>query len=229
MADSYDTDGHPEEGEISRSFEGTSSPPPDSSSETFRYEKTTLTLDDLDPDDWDITERQASLPHHYSPQQLLSLGMPAEGYWKMTLDLFDPYWVDPAITWAGRAAEGVLFMEDIVRNTIDGPWISELSKAAYEHVAPLPTLRHVFVTNIINRDTRPDVRRLVTGHDLQLFESGTPKYQAMLGTRIGKIVTYLVLGAFDRGTRSISRIAVWFAGRQHILLHMRFDIEPLDG
>jgi hypothetical protein len=35
----------------------------------------------------------------------------------------------------------------------------------------------------------------------QIFEYGTAEYEALLGTRTGAVVAYLVLGAFQRGTR----------------------------
>lgn len=39
-----------------------------------------------------------------------------------------------------------------------------------------------------------------------IWEWGTPEYQALLGTEIGKVMTCFVLGAFEREGRRIARI-----------------------
>ncbi|KAJ5549589.1 hypothetical protein N7513_006823 [Penicillium frequentans] len=57
---------------------------------------------------------------------------------------------------------------------------------------------------------------------VRTWNHDTDEYQALLGTQIGKISASLVLGAFTRGTRRISRVVTWI---NDSLLYMRFDIE----
>jgi len=136
--------------------------------------------------------------------------------------------------WEGFIGPGVIFIEGVMKATQDvTPPMSEITQAVYQKDFSLSDLRYVLVSDIINTDTR----EFVTNHLPQLhrgpaaaagytevttFEYNTTMYQALLATRIGKMVVYLVLGAFDRGTRRIARINVWFYERK---LQMRFDIE----
>ncbi|KAJ5107646.1 hypothetical protein N7456_004321 [Penicillium angulare] len=80
----------------------------------------------------------------------------------------------------------------------------------YRHeYGTLDTLRHVLVQGVMNTQTVAALERC-TGKNEGLFDSferGSPEYQELLGTRIGRMVAYLVLGAFPRGTRKISRIS----------------------
>lgn len=131
----------------------------------------------------------------------------------------------------GRAGEGVLFIEDIMRSKgAVRPFISEISKAVYEDQFPLDTLRYVIVTNISNEETKLFVNaRFNLTSDEKVWESDAPEFQAMLGTRIGKVVAYLMIGAYQRGTRKISRIAMWKTGHHVKCIQARFDIEAIDA
>ncbi|KAJ5590067.1 hypothetical protein N7450_004039 [Penicillium hetheringtonii] len=100
-------------------------------------------------------------------------------------------------------------------------------------------LKHIFVSGIVNVDTRQFVSHEIHHESKQLpvefkqvltWEYGTADYQALLATRIGKLVVYLVLGAFERGTRRIARVATWFHTNRladTTNLQMRFDIEEV--
>jgi hypothetical protein len=123
-----------------------------------------------------------------------------------------------------RAASGVHFIEHIVREKW-GPWSSDLCKVAYEQVAHLSTLKTIFVCRIVNTDTRPQARGVSPVPELKVFTCGSAGYQLLLGTRIGKVVSYFVLGALGQGIKRIARIAVWWVGMRKDILQMRFDLE----
>ncbi|OQD74614.1 hypothetical protein PENDEC_c010G01285 [Penicillium decumbens] len=111
--------------------------------------------------------------------------------------------------WEGFIGPGVIFIEGVMKATQDvTPPMSEITQAVYQKDFSLSDLRG------------PAAAAGYT--EVTTFEYNTKMYQALLATRIGKMVVYLVLGAFDRGTRRIARINVWFYERK---LQMRFDIE----
>ena len=197
-------------------------------------ERSTLTLEDLRANDWDIFRVRQGLPS--GPRdEAVDLGYPDDerSYWMTSIEKSNG-WGQEDDVWMGRSAYGVLFIENILRTSgSDSPWISEISQAVYEEDFPIETLRHVFVTTVVNRDTLPFVNYLYHNHREELdfgelkewtSEDDGEDFQALLGTRIGKIVAYLVLGAFERGTRRIARIVTWRAGSPRSL-QMRFDIE----
>lgn len=96
------------------------------------------------------------------------------------------------------------------------------------HYFSLDSLRHVFVTTVINHDTNGFItQELYRGRPIlepQAWHIGSPAYDALLGTRIGMVVAYLVLGAYERGARRIKSITIWpdTSGCPNL----RFDIEP---
>lgn len=62
---------------------------------------------------------------------------------------------------------------------------------------------------------------IIPGRELTVHWSMT-----LLGTRIGKLVAYIVLGAFDRGTRRIRQVVVWHSPSYYA--HMRVDLELIE-
>ncbi|KAJ5980222.1 hypothetical protein N7481_007520 [Penicillium waksmanii] len=186
-------------------------------------------LSDLDEDSWNINTHPNGLPHSYTSVQMQDLNVPNQQYHLITAEMYSDG--DTELSFKGRAGQGVLFIEDIMRSKgSTGPWISEISKVVYEDHFALDTLRHVFVTNISNEETKTFVNaRLNLGRDEKVWESDAPQFQEILGTRIGKLVAYLLLGAFPRGTRKISRIAMWNTGHQVKCIQSRFDIEEIDA
>ncbi|KAJ5108194.1 hypothetical protein N7456_004869 [Penicillium angulare] len=138
--------------------------------------------------------------------------------------------------WDGYIAQGMISLTAISRpgKNIHPP-VSQLSQAIYQRDFNIDTLRHVFVWDITNIDTIqlisseqlygvhnglqwPSIQRLTYDH-------GTAEYDALLGTRIGKVVAYLVLGAWPRGTRRISQITTCANTVGAGIL--RFDIEAV--
>lgn len=202
--------------------------------------------------------------------------------------------------WGGITGPGVIILQNIFRTNSEFlptilpsgelskdvfPFMSQVTQAIYEAGSESSTgrsdggsgiddLRYVFVSDIVNVDTKSFVRYLhgiycpcmsqtrtktktkketkapvslslssdsddsnelshcqsLDPHLDQVleWEYGTPDYKALLATRIGKIVVYLLLGGSERGTRRIARIVTWFDinemnGSRN--LQMRFDIE----
>jgi hypothetical protein len=117
----------------------------------------------------------------------------------------------------------------------DGPMWNEMARAFYEYDFAMPTLKYVCIMNIINEQTAPLVKgvlyprrgiRFSTMANDQphlVWAHGTPEYQEILGTAIGKAVCYLLLSSFSRGTRRISRILTW--GVRGTNMYMLFEIE----
>lgn len=144
------------------------------------------------------------------------------------------------ITWHGMIGPGVLVLDNIERPpSSSAPVVSEISQALYQRHCDMESLKHVFVTSIVNEGTLAFItKRLYSaanGLSWQIgiedvdaiprtWEYGTAEYDALLGTRIGKTIAYLVLGAFERGTRHVARIVSW-PGDRGASAYLRFDIE----
>ncbi|CAI7592911.1 unnamed protein product [Penicillium manginii] len=172
-----------------------------------------------------LTIQQLETEHHYSlppvlttidpdfAQQVLDLGLSADPvYWSLHMRTND-------FTFHGEC----------------GP-----TQAFYTRNFEMNTLRHVFVQHIINEETAPFVKDLLYSENNinrrglswpasvpQVWDYGTPEYDGLIGSRIGKFVAYLVLSAFLRGTRRIARIETWASVTEiwDHRLHIRFDIE----
>ncbi|KAJ5595024.1 uncharacterized protein N7459_001232 [Penicillium hispanicum] len=136
-----------------------------------------------------------------------------------------------------HAGEGILTIDDIERQQgyKDPPYTSEIIKALYQNSFNVDTLKHIYVCDIVHRQTKEFVSQTLYSamNDLyypqcseaRAWEYGTPEYQALLGTRIGKVVAYFVLGTYSRGTRRIGSIVTWHTSSDARHLQMRFDIE----
>ncbi|CAI7608038.1 unnamed protein product [Penicillium glandicola] len=130
-----------------------------------------------------------------------------------------------------RTGLGAIFVENITRRF--GPYWTQVAQAQYQLDNPIDTLRHVYFLNVQNLHTWPYVEiHLYPRHGLhwfdnhgpQCWEYGTREYQEILGTKLGRGVARLVLGAWPRGTHRIDTIYTWtFIGN----LQMRFDIKQI--
>lgn len=198
-----------------------------------KVQRTDLTLDDLDTDfEWSNTFSVREVPAGPSHARMTELGLPLRQYHHMSLRKYVGQ--DVEILWEGSVQDGVLFVENIAREKdADGPFISELSVAAYKHVhGSMDGLKYVFVTSIINKETKPLITQLCDKQQANLaksFEMGTQAYHYLLGSEIGRTVASALLGGFDRGTVKIPRITVWWSGRG-ISRHaqVQFDIEHIN-
>ncbi|KAF3385074.1 hypothetical protein F1880_001866 [Penicillium rolfsii] len=111
----------------------------------------------------------------------------------------------------------------------------QIAQALYEKYHLINTLKHVVVMDIVNENTMWLLEQQIYGDNSgrvppinkpEIFEYGTAEYEALLGTRTGAVVAYLVLGAFARGTRRISRIAI--ENPRGECVNLRFDIENVN-
>ena len=169
-----------------------------------------------------------NLPIELLPQ-VIELNLPNEFHRGVQASVYRSFDIsNTRFRWFGSTGPGIICLDDIYRDEgfMDpNPHISQISQLLYERDFPLESLRYVFVTTVIESETREFIlNELDWAGFHQRWPIGTPEYDALLGTRIGKVVAYLVLGAFERGTRRITRINLWpdTAGG----LNMRFDIEP---
>ncbi|KXG50877.1 uncharacterized protein PGRI_064490 [Penicillium griseofulvum] len=134
--------------------------------------------------------------------------------------------------WEGQVAPGVLIVEEIKK--APGLFMSEVCQAIYQKHFPIDTLTYVYLIDVINKDTRSFVREELYTESNGLawpddkvrdWISGTPEYEALLGTTLGRTVGRLILGAFKRGTRRISRIRTFHSFGA---LQMQFAIEDIE-
>ncbi|KAJ5390764.1 uncharacterized protein N7496_001832 [Penicillium cataractarum] len=148
-------------------------------------------------------------------------------------------WSGQGAKWIGWTGPRLLVVSDIER-TLDStsPPIAEVTKIVYERAFDIDGLKYVFFQNVVNKQTQAFIKRLLytterLGYtwydrpgDHRVWERNSPEYQALLGTRIGKIVLYLILASYLRGSRRITRIVTYhIAGSMTV--NIRFDIETL--
>lgn len=184
---------------------------------------------------WDLLEQPGGLPANYTQSTFLPPSVPGavgsqlrqNSYRWTSIKKAPPHQPLDVCWWSGRTAQGVVFLEDV--NRPEGsqfPFISELTKAIYEKDFDIDTLRYVFVTDIANPVTRGFIIGVLWPENTEnprVIASHTPEFQVLLGTPIGKIVAYLTLNAFTRGTKRISQIVLWHDDQASP--HLRFDIE----
>ncbi|KAJ5595351.1 uncharacterized protein N7459_001559 [Penicillium hispanicum] len=211
-------------------------------------QRSTLSCEDLRLQGWDIVQEREGLPLSLR-SRAVEFGLPFETdlyikdttyqgteLYHVTRDELPNEESNTISNWRGRTGPGLIFIEDMERGKgSDDPWISEITKAIYEKDFSIESLRSVFVLMVINADTKDFVTKHLYSaanglcwpdRTVRSWKYDTPEYQALLGTRVGKVVAYLVLGAFDRGTRRIARVLTWPWGPYN-QLQMRFDIEAV--
>lgn len=197
----------------------------------------TLTLHDLVRDNWDYTKRRMEQPEEILPDPIATTLPQGRKQYRMqrvkktsSLDR-----TDKVNKHFNLICEGAIFGKNIYR--FDGPHWSQITQAMYQRYFPIQSLKHVFFTNIDNSDTISAVRdQVYRGNGLpwppvgdpgfRVWDFDGPECQCILGTRLGKAVVYLLLGAFPRGTWRIARVATWCWDSE---LQMRFDVEKCEA
>ncbi|KAJ5756354.1 hypothetical protein N7533_005897 [Penicillium manginii] len=142
-----------------------------------------------------------------------------------------------SFTWQGLIGPGVMLIDLFEREENSAaPYASDVSQALYRHYHPMQLLGYIYVTSVINGQTISFVRDCLYGANgddhwpsgwpsgscLREWNHGTPQFDALMGSRIGKTVAYILLSAFPRGTRRIGKITTWPSA---ISVDLRFDIE----
>jgi hypothetical protein len=131
-------------------------------------------------------------------------------------------------TYGQFVAQGAIVGDVIFRH--HGPHWSEVALAHYRWRYSIDTLQYVWMSNVVNAETRPFVldyyanNGISTSNDganRQVWQHDTQPYQIILGTQIGKAVAAIVLGAWAPGTHRISQVTCYF---YHHNIYLRFDI-----
>lgn len=196
-----------------------------------KVSRSKLTAQDLESRGYTIRYTSKSLNSKYV-EPLSQVGLPTEGEFYHHIDIEAPF-ATGKFKFEAYIGESLVILEDIVRG--NHPHISEISQALYESKFAMDSLKYIMVSDIINTDTVGFVEPSLYDENVngdpyfyneypgvRTWNHDTDEYQALLGTQIGKISASLVLGAFTRGTRRISRVVTWI---NDSLLYMRFDIE----
>ncbi|KAJ5733111.1 hypothetical protein N7533_013558 [Penicillium manginii] len=177
--------------------------------------------------------------------QVVELGLPDEFSNPVERSVYRKWALDEDnMRWDGLMWNNMIVLIDIERvKGSDAPQISEVTLALFKHLFDINDLRYVFVYMVINPETLrfiqtqlysedKGLRWAVSQSDVDLedpetWEHGTPEYDALLGTRIGKLISYIVIGGFERGSFRIARVAIWPSWLLGPRVQMRFDIEPV--
>lgn len=163
---------------------------------------------------------------------LESAGLSMGDVWRFVFLRRYGYWDDGRqagyTIYQHRTGLGAIFVENITRRF--GPYWAQVAQAQYQLDNHIDTLRYVYFMNVQNLCTWPYVEQhLYPRHGLHWYDDygpqcwtyGSREYQELLGTKLGRGVARLVLGAWPRGTHRIETIYTWtFMGN----LQMRFDI-----
>lgn len=139
--------------------------------------------------------------------------------------------------YCGCTAPGLIHMAGVNRCLESFPHISNLATVFYtEAHGSMDSLKWIAFENVQNRQTRYLlVDSNVWSPEPTTYEFGTPMFQQILGTRLGRVAAYIVLCGFPRGSRHISRI-VSFGCMDLVedldvpggeFVHLRFDIEEI--
>ncbi|KAJ5983366.1 hypothetical protein N7481_005465 [Penicillium waksmanii] len=144
---------------------------------------------------------------------------------------------ESGLIWTGLIGPGVMMIDLFDRKENSAALhVSEVSQAVYQNYHPLQFLRYIFILGVINKQTISCIKDDLygangddnlpagwpSGSGLQEWNHGTPQFDALMGTRIGKTVASILLSAFPRGTRRIGKIATWPCASS---ANIRFDLD----
>jgi hypothetical protein len=205
--------------------------------------RSNLTVQDLYDQGWSIQDREPDL-NWFDVDEIRGLDIPQDHSDPTgRLEHFNyayEEWGGPGAKWTCYTGPGLMFITDIERAPDSAsPSIAEITKVVYERTFDINGLKHVFYQNIVHKQTRAFITQFLytterLGYtwierpgDHRTWERGTAEYQALLGTRMGKIVAYLVLASYPRGTRSIARVVTYRIDNS-ASINMRFDIESVE-
>ncbi|KAJ5613938.1 hypothetical protein N7528_007592 [Penicillium herquei] len=131
------------------------------------------------------------------------------------------------LAWYGIITRGVMIIEYMARN-YDEPPISEVTNALYSDLVPEDDLKYVFIHDIQNNHTRDFISKMlfsahngyrwppkgagVSNESLWRYDSDTEEYEGLMGTNVGRMVGYWLLGRYPRGTCTIPTIYIALSG-----------------
>ncbi|KAJ5176477.1 uncharacterized protein N7482_002354 [Penicillium canariense] len=141
--------------------------------------------------------------------------------------------------WAGFTSPNIIAVRLITRmpasDLAQNPHASDVTLTLFTVHHSLQNLRFVFIDHVVNPQTLTYVTQVLFPYETwppmvpQLWVPGTREFEELMGTRIGRFVGALVLGAFDRGTARIAGIVTYSSNAAIRTLQLRFDIEPVEG
>lgn len=200
--------------------------------------KVILTLADLSLPAWTVAHLALPLAAEYQPW-IRHLILPIEEYGGVNPNsVYQSFTIvkyeGPRTSWFGQTGPGVIYIEDVhhTQNS-SGLQISKITKAVYENDFPLSTLWHIFVANIVNADTNLAATRVLESHErlgsLNTrpvgWKAPSAESRSLLGSRIGKLVSYFFLGAYGQGVKQVTRITTFHCSDYRRDLNIQFDIE----
>ncbi|KAJ5100401.1 hypothetical protein N7456_006453 [Penicillium angulare] len=121
-----------------------------------------------------------------------------------------------------RIAPRIIVIDDVIRNlrNPNQPHVSSTLVGIYIRVVGDPTtLRRIFVSQIVNENTMGYLQDYGPGR--HRFTNGSPEFLAVMGTRIGRLVGFVVIDAFPAGRRFISTIFLLVVDGTH---NLRFEV-----
>jgi hypothetical protein len=127
------------------------------------------------------------------------------------------------------------FLDDIFRsNRSKDPYISELTKAAYQLDLPLDSLGQYSQLTSTKRilihvsPTRYKSQGLqYPSSTLQTWKSSSPEFQILVGTGFGKVVGAFVLCVWGQGRKQLASISNFHIDSDPHKLYMRFELEDV--
>ncbi|CAI7566691.1 unnamed protein product [Penicillium palitans] len=125
-------------------------------------------------------------------------------------------------TWMGRTGPGKL--------RFWGSLHIRVNPGCLKHDFDLDTLRYVYVKDIGNKDTKAYIEEEIDEPEIDIGDQGVTYsseemvYKGMLGTKVGKMVSYFILGAYGQGVKHITQIHV---SRPDNTYHIRFKVEDV--
>ncbi|CAI7610263.1 unnamed protein product [Penicillium glandicola] len=163
------------------------------------------------PMDWHIEYSSEWLsPEHIA--SIVGLGLPVGDFIQ---DPLDPTTESPCVRHSiiktqngitalvGTTGPGVFFVYSIRRyHESNDPYISQLTKIAYEAYFPLDTLKYIFMNDVIEPETEPFIEGQIypsreglsyPSAEPQTWDYPSPEFTAIMGTPIGKVVGSFIL------------------------------------
>lgn len=101
----------------------------------------------------------------------------------------------------GIVGPGVLFLDYIVRKqTSRDPYISHITKAIYESLFLLYSLRYIFEMDIFNEEIKQiiekDIFRDGKTEESQSYGITTERFKMLLDTQVGQTISRFIQGTF---------------------------------
>ena len=125
--------------------------------------KSEFSFKNADDSYWEINNYEIGLLDSFEQSDMEALKIREQVYQRVNADMYSDEG-EEVIAFSGRAGKKVLFIEDITKGSETGPWISEVCMAAYQMYFPLFTLRHIFIVNVNEKETKEQLKGRIKRH-----------------------------------------------------------------